>query len=76
MLDKSSLFINYNAARTLVRDGLLDSGRLNRALGLAQTKHPVLAYRTTSLGCTCPDAQYRPNLVCKHRLSLFLQGGY
>ena len=76
MQDKSSLFINYNAARTLVRVGLLDAGRLNRALGLAQTKAPAVTYRTTSYACSCPDAQYRPMVVCKHRLSLFLQGGY
>lgn len=76
MQDKSTIFANFNAARTLVGKTPLDTGRLNRALGLAQRTCQETEYRTTSNSCTCPDAKYRPYAVCKHRLSLFLRGGY
>ncbi len=71
MHSKSTLFARYNLARTLVRSGQLDAGRLNRALGVAQRKAEP-EYATTSDRCSCPDAQYRPWLVCKHRLAIFL----
>lgn len=76
MQDKSTIFSYYNTAKTLVREGKLDAGRLNRALGLAQRSCQETEYRTTSTSCTCDDAKYRPFTVCKHRLSLFLRGGY
>jgi hypothetical protein len=31
-----------------------------------------LHYRVTENGCTCPDVQYRPWLVCAHILALRL----
>ena len=71
-VSKSVLFSNYNACRQLVRDGLLDAGRLNRAGGIAQSKQER-QYRTTSTSCTCPDRTYRPWQVCKHMISLVLQ---
>lgn len=59
-MNKSILFRNYNAARALG----LDRGRLNKALGLAQTK-AAPKYITTLTDCTCPDRQYRGGW-CKH----------
>lgn len=76
MQDKSTIFSYYNMARGLVRSGSLDAGRLNRALGLALRNCQEAEYRTTSSSCTCPDSKYRPFFVCKHRLALFLRGGY
>lgn len=74
MLTKSTIFANYNAARALVRDGALDAGRLNRALGIAQSKERkhIAKYHTTSYGCECPDRQYNRWHVCKGMLALVL----
>lgn len=60
-MDKRRIFRNYNAARALG----VDRGRLNKALGLAQTKAPARRYFTTTDDCTCPDRKYRGGL-CKH----------
>jgi hypothetical protein len=68
---RSNLFRSYNAARTLARQGLIEKGRLDRALGLAQSKPGKVAYLTTATSCTCPDAFYR-GAVCKHRLAFLL----
>lgn len=70
-VSRSTIFSNYNACKQLVRDGLLDAGRLNRALGVAQSKKQR-EYHTTSGHCDCPDAKYRPAYVCKHRVALVL----
>ena len=67
--NRSQLFTTYNAARSLARKGSLDPKRLNRALGLSQSsKAPE--YVTTLDRCSCPDATYRPHVICKHRLAL------
>ncbi len=71
-VSKSVIWSNYNAARQLVRDGLLDAGRLNRALGVAQSRQER-TYHTTSTRCDCPDSTYRPGFVCKHRIALVLK---
>ena len=72
--NRSTIFSNYNACRQLVRDGLLDAGRLNRALGIAQstTKEHLTKYQTNSYNCGCPDRQYNPRHVCKGMIALVL----
>lgn len=30
-------------------------------------------YYTTRTSCTCPDAEYRPELVCKHQASVAMR---
>ena len=71
MQSKSTIFARYNLARNLVRAGQLDAPRLNKALGIAQRKS-CPDYVTTTDRCSCPDAAYRPWLICKHRLAVFL----
>ena len=34
------------------------------------------AYRTTTSECSCPDATFRPHLICKHRLAAELVAAY
>jgi len=65
-MNKSALFRNYNAAKTLD----LDKGRLNRALGVAQSSKQT-EYITTATSCTCPDARYR-RTTCKHQIAKLL----
>jgi hypothetical protein len=64
---KSRLFKNYNAARSLG----LDRGRLNKALGIAQSK-AAPRYGATADFCRCRDAKYRPWVICKHRIAAAL----
>lgn len=63
---KSELFTNYNKMRATAAD----RPRLNRALGVAQSKSKR-PYNTTATGCDCPDSVYR-KVICKHRLGLAL----
>lgn len=70
-MNQSALFTAYNAARRLAREGKLDASRLNRALGVAQSKAPS-RYVTTAERCSCPDSQYR-KATCKHQLALALK---
>lgn len=67
MKDKARIFRNYNAARALG----LDRGRLNKALGLAQSKSAP-KYITSPDFCSCADAKYRPGAICKHRIAAAL----
>lgn len=64
--DRSRIFSNYNRLR---KDA--EKGRLNRALGLAQSQ-AERPYTTTADSCTCPDWQYRhegaEGFRCKHQL--------
>ena len=71
-MNRSALFVAYNAARGLAAKGYFDMDRLNRALGLAQRKEPR-PYNTTVNDCDCPDNLCRPSVVCKHRLAKMLQ---
>ena len=72
---RSQLFTAYNHARQAARMGLLDAGRLNRALGIAQASISRCdAYRKADGSCGCPDCTYRPWLAgqCKHNLARML----
>lgn len=69
-IKKSSVFSRYNALRRTAPD----TGRLNRALGIALRKDQEPRYRTTPTSCDCPDATYSRQ-VCKHRIALMLQEG-
>jgi hypothetical protein len=69
---KSQLFSEYNRERAEAKSAGRDTGRLNRALGLAQKTAPR-PYVTTLTSCTCPDHLYR-GVVCKHMLALRLRG--
>jgi hypothetical protein len=71
-MDKSQIFTQYNKARKAVSDGILERGRVNRALGIAQSKSER-KYETTVGHCTCPDSTYRPGVVCKHRIALMME---
>ena len=68
--DKSTLFTAYNAAKRV--EGI-DRGRLNRALGVAQTRGQshVERYGTTASDCGCPDHRFR-GFLCKGMLALAL----
>lgn len=70
MPTKSALFTAYNQGRRMVRAGQLDAGRLNRGLGIAQSKQPI-RYNATGLRCSCPDATKR-GAICKHRIAAAL----
>lgn len=69
---RSQIFERYNAGRRMVREGVIEAGRLNRGLGLAQRKASEPKYNTTASSCDCKDSFYRPWQVCKHRLALVL----
>jgi hypothetical protein len=71
---RSTIWSNYNTARGLVRDGILDAGRLNRALGIAQSKERthLSEYHTTTNRCECPDSKFSRGHVCKGRIALVL----
>ncbi len=68
--DKSTLFTAYNAAKQV--EGI-DRGRLNRALGVAQTRGQshIERYGTTATGCGCPDHRFR-GALCKGMIALAL----
>lgn len=65
-LSRSALFTAFNCAKRLP----VDRGRLNRALGLAQSKAPI-GYGATADECDCPDSRYS-GWTCKHRLASVL----
>ncbi len=74
---KSRIWTRYNALRReSVATGLVDAGRLNRALGLALRKDHgnCEMYNTTANGCNCKDAYYQHGL-CKHELAIRLMEG-
>jgi len=69
---RSAIFTSYNRQRAA---GDVERGRLNRALGLAQSGEER-PYATTLDHCTCPDWQYRISKQggqCKHQLALALE---
>lgn len=76
-LIKSGIFSIYNKARALARRSpdLVDVARLNKALGILQSKGYFADkdYTCTRQYCTCPDHKYRrPN--CEHMLADWLLG--
>ena len=73
-MDKSKLFTVYNRARGAAHQGTLDAGRVNRALGIAQSKvyRGRESYVTTLAQCTCPDHQYR-HVICKHMIAKMIK---
>lgn len=67
---KSELFTNYNKMRATAAD----RPRLNRALGVAQSKQ-ARPYNTTAQGCDCGDWKFRGSktgVSCKHMTALVL----
>jgi len=64
----------YNILRAEINNvPTITPARLNKALGIAQTKKYERPYYMTIDTCTCPDSVQRTNIVCKHRLALMLQ---
>lgn len=72
-MDKAILMSAYNTARTLARTGELDTARLNRALGVAQTAQNshIERYHSTARDCECPDRVFR-GTRCKGMLAAAL----
>jgi hypothetical protein len=68
------LWMAFNCLRPLAKERHIDTGRLNRALGLAQRRDQATEYETTLDSCTCDDSFFRPSQVCKHRLAALLRG--
>lgn len=68
-MTKSQIFTQYNKARQAARLGKLDAARVNRALGLLQSRTPR-PYATTVKGCDCEDS--RRGHVCKHRIAAMM----
>lgn len=72
MSNRSAIFTVWNAGpRQMARRGELDSGRVNRALGLALRNdglQKIVEYRTTEDRCGCDDFRYRGGF-CKHRIA-------
>jgi hypothetical protein len=71
-MTKSELFTQYNRARAAARKGLLDPKRVNKALGLAQSK-TARPYLTTTKSCSCPDRYYHPDKPCYHMIEKMLE---
>lgn len=72
MTTKSALFVTYNHMRRHE-----EAGRLNRALGIAQSTggNAAHGYQTTATTCTCPDWRYRISRTggrCKHILAYMM----
>lgn len=79
-MTRSALMKAYNAAK---KSHKFDAARLNRALGVAQSKTWTMdgeamvvrgksgTHHATKHGCDCPDCQKR-HTVCKHQIALLL----
>ena len=66
----SEVFSTYNRIRARMRHARIDTARLNRALGIVQTKVYEWKYVTTQQSCDCADMRYRrPVGGCKHVLA-------
>lgn len=76
MNKKSAVMSTYNKARKAAREGKLDPGRTNRALGIVQSadggKSKFEKYLTTTRGCTCPDFR-QTGKPCKHMIALMIE---
>ncbi len=71
-MTKSEIFTQYNKARAAARRGKLDAKRVNRALGVAQSKTPR-PYITTARTCNCPDHIKNPAIACKHMIAKMIE---
>ena len=75
-LTKSEIFRWYNKAKAFARKNpqLVDPKRVDRALGILQTKgnyfeaHP---WNASVTHCDCPDTLYR-RVVCKHSVAMMI----
>jgi len=79
MIDKivtrKDLMRGYNLLKELSKtNSHVETGRLDRALGLVMRKEKYDKYATTWTGCTCADDQNRGRIfVCKHRLAYMME---
>lgn len=74
LMTRSQLFHTYNLARSAARNGKLEPGRTNRALGILMSKDAeqhLTKYGATVSQCHCQDA--RRGNVCKHRIARMIQ---
>lgn len=71
-MTKSELFSMYNKARAAAKHGKLEAGRVNRALGILQTKDYISKYHTTIKSCDCEDHK-RHQVPCKHMVALMIE---
>lgn len=76
MPNRSDLFRAYHILRKKLGVMNSDMGRLNRALGIAQSddlfRAKLSKYNTDTVWCGCPDAIYRSK-TCKHILALLMR---
>jgi hypothetical protein len=73
MMTKSELFTQYNKAKAAAKQGKLDAKRVDRALGIAQSKNYPHSYQTTIKSCNCVDHRRNPNIVCKHMVKKMME---
>lgn len=70
---QSHLMSVYNLVRAAAASGHLDSGRVNRAFGILQSRSQDVTNHHASINsCSCPDAKFRSD-ICKHRISRMMQ---
>lgn len=70
-MDKKLIFQVYNQAKVAARDGKIDMARLNRALGILQSKNcaeRIEKYQASTTSCNCPD-HTKTGKACKHMLA-------
>lgn len=73
-LSRSRLFSVYNTFRIAARAGKLDVGRVNRALGILQSKAGAARlahYEASTRGCWREDA--RRGHKCKHQIARMIE---
>jgi hypothetical protein len=71
-MNKSQIFSIYNKARKAPREGKLDEGAVNRALGVIQRKGES-KYITTIRSCNCDARKYNSSKPCKHMIAKMMQ---
>ncbi len=71
-MTKSEIFSMYNKARAAARKGKLEAKRVNRALGILQTKQHDQKYNTTINSCNCEDHK-RHAVPCKHMVAKMIE---
>ena len=71
---RSAIFSAYNEARAAARKGIggLEPGRVNRALGILQSKS-TRPYITSLTDCNCIDRQRHPGIACKHLTARWIE---
>ena len=71
---KKSIMACYNLLKKeMETNPHIESGRLDRALGIVMRTEKYDRYGTTWTGCLCPDSRNRSQFICKHRLALMLE---